>query len=171
MGDPDADLDALLEEQAALQAKIEDADAWNLQVGLPSTQDDEASVDETFCMRRQRRKLDPCTSLGVAGEEEAVTHVVVRAVLFLLREGARILLVWLVPSGTQGPCSSGLQDCGGSSLSRHTNTHPHTPDERQVSTRAKSNPPLLLSEPPPNPMCPQSAHPRQRCTTPFSRFF
>ncbi|CAM9589104.1 unnamed protein product [Ectocarpus sp. 6 AP-2014] len=31
MGDPDADLDALLEEQAALQAKIEDADAWNLQ--------------------------------------------------------------------------------------------------------------------------------------------
>lgn len=32
MGDPDADLDALLEEQAALQAKIEDADAWNLQV-------------------------------------------------------------------------------------------------------------------------------------------
>lgn len=33
MGDPDADLDALLEEQAALQAKIEDADAWNLQVG------------------------------------------------------------------------------------------------------------------------------------------
>lgn len=34
MGDPDADLDALLEEQAALQAKIEDADAWNLQVKL-----------------------------------------------------------------------------------------------------------------------------------------
>lgn len=32
MGDPDADLDALLEEQATLQAKIEDADAWNLQV-------------------------------------------------------------------------------------------------------------------------------------------
>ena len=32
MGEPDADLDALLEEQAALQAKIEDADAWNLQV-------------------------------------------------------------------------------------------------------------------------------------------
>lgn len=38
MGDPNADLDALLEEQAALQATIEDADAWNLQVGLPSTQ-------------------------------------------------------------------------------------------------------------------------------------
>lgn len=33
MGEPDADLDALLEEQAALQAKIEDADAWNLQAG------------------------------------------------------------------------------------------------------------------------------------------
>lgn len=34
MGEPDADLDALLEEQAALQAKIEDADAWNLQVSF-----------------------------------------------------------------------------------------------------------------------------------------
>lgn len=49
MGDPDADLDALLEEQAALQAKIEDADAWNLQVGLPTKYtDEEASVDEDF---------------------------------------------------------------------------------------------------------------------------
>lgn len=32
MGEADADLDTLLEEQAALQAKIDTADAWNLQV-------------------------------------------------------------------------------------------------------------------------------------------
>lgn len=36
MGEPDADLDALLEEQAELQGKIEDADAWNLQVSWSS---------------------------------------------------------------------------------------------------------------------------------------
>lgn len=34
MGDPDANLDELLEEQATLQIKIEDADAWNLKVYL-----------------------------------------------------------------------------------------------------------------------------------------
>lgn len=36
MGEPDADLDQLLEEQAILQTKIEDADAWNLKVTLAS---------------------------------------------------------------------------------------------------------------------------------------
>lgn len=39
MGEPDANLDALLEEQAELQAKIEDADAWNLQVGFSHDRD------------------------------------------------------------------------------------------------------------------------------------
>lgn len=32
MAEPDANLDDLLEEQASLQTKIEDADAWNVKV-------------------------------------------------------------------------------------------------------------------------------------------
>lgn len=34
MADPDANLEELLEEQASLQTRIENADAWNLQVNL-----------------------------------------------------------------------------------------------------------------------------------------
>lgn len=53
MGDPDADLDALLEEQAALQAKIEDADAWNLQVDYISCS--QPSFLVYLCRRRLGR--------------------------------------------------------------------------------------------------------------------
>lgn len=58
MGEPDANLDALLEEQAELQAKIEDADAWNLQVvfshdrGLVGIVFVDASRERGFSRRR-----------------------------------------------------------------------------------------------------------------------